>query len=415
MLIYAITLLLFTAFFHNYAVDTTQTNPMNSDWFNDENNPYKEANDLLRKKDWNSAEVTYELVLMAEKGSPYDQAMANINKASCRMAQGTSSIGWEAFDTIIGIPEEKRIRPWRQCPDTVLVHSSYIGFGDIVHFLAGLNTLKSMGYKPTLATRDFFMPCIQSALTSYGIPQVKEGTTVSTCYETHLVSLLGHLEIMPRKLCPEQCIYTADDQALAKCSQLVVDSNPLLFVFPAEKKQARLMGGALLPHSADAHGRELDSEPFNALLKDHPHIRLVDCSPKGSSLVIDSTVQERVMPLPKEATAFDTTIAAAIVMNRTRNTFAIAADSGPANIFSRALDPKVQRNMAFIIPNGKEYDMRMERGSNDLTARNYAIGDSYTQLISDCRIYRCKEPKYQSAMIERAFNEMAEESSEHNA
>ena len=331
------------------------------------------------------------------------------------MTRGKSSTGWAAFDTIIGIPQEKRIHKWRQQPDTVLVHSSYIGFGDIVHFLAGLKVLKEKGYKPTLATRDFFMPCIQSALDSYGIPQVKEGTAVPTHYETHLVSLLGHLEIMPSKLYPEQCIYTADDQALAKCSQLVVDSNPLLFVFPAEKKQARLMGGALLPHSADAHGRELDSEPFNALLKDHPHIRLVDCSPKGSSLVIDSTVQERVMPLPKEATAFDTTIAAAIIMNRTRNTFAIAADSGPANIFSRALDPKVQRNMAFIIPNGKEYDMRMERGDYDSTTRYYAIGDSYTQLISHCRVYRCKKPKYQSDMIKIAFNEMTKESSEHNA
>lgn len=65
----------------------------------------------------------------------------------------------------------------------------------------------------------------------------------------------------------------------------------------------------------------------------------------------------------------------------------------------RALTKDVQCRMALIIPNGSqdtgEYDMRME-----------GEGDVYTQMISNCFVYKCATPADQAAVIEKAYQDM---------
>src|ERR1700730_8036391 len=68
---------------------TEQTNNIfNASWFYDINNPYYEANQNMQKGEWQTAEDRYRQLLKEEQGSMYDQAMARINLASARLAQG---------------------------------------------------------------------------------------------------------------------------------------------------------------------------------------------------------------------------------------------------------------------------------------------------------------------------------------
>lgn len=407
---------------------TFSTNPMNEKWFYDPKNPYSEPNRLLREKQWQDAEFAYRFLIQLGTGSPHDQAMASINMASCCMAQAKSSTGWAAVDTVIGIPKEKQLEYQSfGHGKTVFVHTNYVGIGDIGHFLAGVAALLERGYVPTVAIRPFCMPTFQSALNYYGVKQVAEKTLVETDYQAHSVSLLGYFEIMPNALCPEKSIYTATEEALLKFKHIDAIQNPLVYLFLGEEKpgaepRAVLMGGAFLPHEKSAHGRHLTSEAFNALLQQHPSTVIVDCSPKANRLVVDNDLQARVLPLPAEREAFDTTIAAAIIMNQRKNMTAMTADNGPGNIFISALDKAARRRAAVIIPNGKEYDMRAERYEQDQETSNYVKvrqcsdnneafevhheGDRYVQQISNCWIYRCNTPADQTAMVEHAFEEM---------
>lgn len=58
--------------------------------------------------------------------------------------------------------------------------------------------------------------------------------------------------------------------------------------------------------------------------------------------------------------------------------------------------------MGLIIPNGGkntgEYDMRME-----------GQGSQYTQMISNCTVYKCDSPQNQTAVIEKAYRQMVSE------
>jgi hypothetical protein len=136
------------------------------------------------------------------------------------------------------------------------------------------------------------------------------------------------------------------------------------------------------------------------LLKKHPELRLIDCKTRDRQLTIENGLEGRVQPLAAEDKPFDTTIALAILISRLKNqdqkkVVIIAADQGPSNVFARSLTTEAQNQMAFIIPNGGEYDMRMEGN-----------GQQYKQMISNCNVYKCATPEEQSVVVEQAYCDM---------
>lgn len=179
-------------------------------------------------------------------------------------------------------------------------------------------------------------------------------------------------------------------------------------VFLGEDRGATLMGGKKLPHNPKEHGRHLDARAFEPLLKKHEDLILIDCNSSKShiqfddddkdNLVMSAEFEKRVVTLPEEQTPFDSIMALGRVVSVDRpNYVGFGSDNGPTNVFGRSLTKKAQNRFAFIIPNPEEYDMRME-----------GDGDSYTQMISDCRVYKCSAPDQQEATIEKAFNDIEE-------
>jgi hypothetical protein len=129
------------------------------------------------------------------------------------------------------------------------------------------------------------------------------------------------------------------------------------------------------------------------LLQKHPELVIIDCGTKASLLTVDEDKKDQYQQLTAEKKPFDTILALALAMNVNKKIIAIGADNGPTNVFARALNKEAQRRMALIVPN--ECDMRME-----------GEGDVYKQSISDCRVYKCGTPANQTAVIEKAYQDM---------
>ena len=272
-----------------------------------------------------------------------------------------------------------------------------------------------------LAARGFMHTPLEAPAKEMGVTLINEkdekamaqGNTV-----THLMALLGHLKLSPEQLSPENPLFTTDEQAVARVKNSL-DSRlkggkKLGVVFLGEDRGATLMGGKKLPHNPEEHGRHLEAKAFEGLLRKHKDLILVDCnSPKShiqfedddkDNLLMSAEFEKRVVTLPKEQTPFDSIMALGRVVSIDRpNYVGFGADNGPTNMFGRSLTKKAQRRFAFIIPNPEEYDMRME-----------GDGDSYTQMISNCRVYKCPAPDQQEATIEKAFDDIEEGDNNNN-
>lgn len=386
--------------------------PLNADLFYNATNPYRESNDLYQVRKWADAASSYERILSAGVGTEYDQNMARVNLASCEMAQGKATENWKAFDALIGIPQEQRLT--KELIDSasglkdkvVLVRTDYDGIGDIAHFLESAHELKKRtGCKVIVSVRNFLKGTLSDAVAGYGLELVgeKDEQQPKADHTTHIIGLLGHLKMDPASLAPEKVMLTAPEEAIKEINQhinpLLAQGKTVVAVFLGENRPATLIGGKQLPRDPQAHGRHLTSDAFKALLRKHSDVVLMDCGTPVSRVAVDEDQKNQYMVLPAEKKPFDTTIALALAMNLNKNIIAFGADNGPINVFARALNKEAQRRMAFIIPNGSrdkgEYDMRME-----------GKGDVYTQMISNCPVYKCQTPADQTAVIEKAFQDM---------
>ena len=385
--------------------------PMNAEWFYAEDNPYAEANRALQKKEWEDAEKKYQTLLAQEEGNEYDRDMVALNLASAQMAQRKPSPHWESFGKLCGIASERRLTKDRLAElqagkeGTVVVHSDQVGIGDIAHFLPVIQILKRAGVKDVrLKVRGCMNKPLQGPSKAYEIPLVDgaEGD------HTHLLALYGLLQVSPSDLRCEKAIYTTTETALGKIRESMDRhaDKKIAIVFLGEDRAATLIGGKQLPHDPKEHGRGLNARAFEQLLKEKPTLLLLDCNPEKSrisfdgeehaNLAMSSDYQERVIPLPAEDEPFDSVIALGLIWNKEEGKFVgFAGDNGPPNLFSRTLTKEAQHRLAFIIPNGEEYDMRME-----------GEGDSYTQMLSHCRVYRCTNPAEQAATIAKAYKEI---------
>ncbi len=393
--------------------------PMNAARFYDETNPYKQANELYQNRQWKDAADLYEKLLKDGVGDADDQNNANVNRASCEWAaERKASDGWAGFDKLINIAEDQQVSREKieNAKDdekkSILVrtdtgdYKSFIGIGDDFHFIRAAGELKRRtGWDVTISVPNFLKAPLSGAADAYGLKMVgAKDEQPKTDYITHLVGLIGHLKMKPSELAPERPLFTTTERAhrevmMQVAPQLIADKK-IVVVFLGENRQATLIGGKQLPRDITKHGRHLDSKPFITLLRNNFDVVLMDCGTKDSRVALDEDQKNQYMQLASEEQPFDTIIALALAMNKSKNIVAVAADNGPANVFARALNEEAQRRMTFIIPNGSksngEYDMRME-----------GEGSEYTQMLSNCRVYKCETPADQTAVIEKAYQDMA--------
>ena len=399
-----------------------KASPMNAEWFYDnEDDLYSLPNGYLQNKKWSEAEELYDAILSHIKPSErekYNHHMAALNLASAQMAQRKPSEHWETFGKLCGIASERRLTKERLAElqagadGTVVVRSNLVGIGDIAHFLPVIPMLKKAGVKDVrLAVRGFMHSPLRGPSEAYGMPLIdeKEADEVEGDH-THLLALYGLLRLSPSDLRCEKAIYTTTETALGKIRESMDRhaDKKIAIVFLGEDRAATLIGGKQLPHDPKEHGRGLNARAFEQLLKEKPTLLLLDCNPEKSrisfdgeehaNLAMSSDYQERVIPLPAEDEPFDSVIALGLIWNKEEGKFVgFAGDNGPPNLFSHTLTKEAQRRLAFIIPNGDEYDMRMEGN-----------GDSYTQMLSHCRVYRCTNPEEQADTIIEAFKTMTQ-------
>jgi hypothetical protein len=380
--------------------------PMNAEWFYAHNNPYKTANDLHQERRWKEAATDYEQKLRNKIGTEYDQEMAQLNLAACLMAQQQPTEHWGSFDALIGIDEEQRLSQEKvdllakNGKKSILVRTDQVGIGDIAHFLQTTRELKKRckDCQVTVSVRPFLKNTISNVVKGYGCDVISEkDAQPKTDYTTHIIGLLGHLKMNPAQTKPE-IILDAPDRAMKVVNEQVKavldQGKTVAVVFAGEDRQATLIGGKQLPRNKEAHGRQISPAAFSLLLKKNPNLVLLDCGTKDSRVTVDENQKHQYMVIPNEEQPFDTVVALARIMSVNKKIIALAADQGPSNVFARSLDSQAQKRMAFIIPNAKEYDVRME-GKNT----------EYQQMISDCLVLKSNSAKLedQVAVLEKAL------------
>ena len=385
--------------------------PMDSVWFYDKHNPFMLANQYHQCCLWKNAEAEY-LALLEENAyqkflSYYDKNKAFLNVAACLMAQRKATPYWRNFDLLLSIPSSKRLSdkilntlPFNKAKKTVLVRTDQIGIGDIFHFFSVTEDVKiNTPWDVIVSVPNFLKDTLASAAQAYDLQLVAaEDEQPITDYETHLISLLGHFNLQPHCMNPSKVVFTAPERAMNAVKQQLtplLKEHVIVAVFLGGSHQTTLIGGKQLPHNTKHHGRHLDSAPFGSLLEKYPHIILLDCNGQNNKIVIQDMYKNRLLSLAQEEQPFDTIIALGHFMSGKRKVIAFGADTESAHVFARSLDHFAQNRMAFIIPNSKEYDMRME-----------GKGSKYKQMLSHCWVYKCKEPTDQTKVIKKAYLDM---------
>lgn len=395
----------------------TSGGPMNADWFYHPNNPFKKANDLYQDRQWDQAAREYELVLSIKKVDKYSYHMARVNHASCLWAQRKATPDWKSFDALLNVDKAKRLSKINLTSGSastelsgkiILVRSDNDGIGDVFHFAPVIPVLqRRFGCYVILSVRDFLKDALQGFATAhdFGLVGEKSFAGLMCDYETHIISLLGHLELLPEQIALERVALCAPERAMIavakQINSLLAQGKKLAMVYVGENRPATLVGGKQLPHDTTKHGRNMSQDVFKGLLRKNPDLVIIDCGDenKASNVIVDSDQQGQCIKIAPEEQAFDTPIALALLMNDNENIIGFGADTGVTNVFVRALTQAAQKRMALIIPNGSkedgEYDMRME-----------GQGSVYKQMISQTLVYKCETPQDQATVIERAYKAM---------
>jgi hypothetical protein len=383
--------------------------PMNAKWFYSQQHQFAQANNLHQQQQWKPAADEYKRLLDDETiGSKYDRSMAEVNLAACLMAQGQATKHWASFDELLDIEQPQRIsrEEIEKAKDekeqkTILVRTDQVGIGDIFHFLSAAHELKKRTkWDIVLSVPNFLQETLAGAAQGYNFKLVDPKNEPSTDYETHLVSLLGHLKLSPAEMNPEKVMFTTTERAMEvvrnQINPFLAQGKTIVMVDRGDVgRQATLIGGKQLPRDPKQHGRHLDSEPFNQLLKNHPKLMLLDCSGKNHRVAINDAQKHQYLVIPDEEQPFDTKLALARIMSAEQNIIGFGPDMGQTNVFLRGLTNKAQNRLAIIIPNSKEHDMRMS-----------GEGSVYKHMISNGWVYKCETPDQQTEIIEQAYQDM---------
>lgn len=388
-----------------------QLGPLNAQWFYDSHNPYYSANNFLQEQQWKKAKDEYQKILALKSGTEYDQNMARVNLATCYLAHAKFNKNWSSFDALIGIPENKRIssdliKSYNGLRDRlILLRTDQVNTCDIFHFLETAHILKELtGCHIIVSIQNSVKDILSSVATAYNYALVgKTENQPTTDYETHIVSLLGYLNLRPLQLNPSRVIFTPSERALVKVSQHIsplLASNKIIAALLLDKNQKTCIGGRQLSRDSKNHINELNFQACTHLLRKYPELVLIDCGSKNNSSAVDINHKDQYKQLILEEETFDTLIALASIMNDNKKIIALGTDNTRANIFARALSNKAQKRMAFIIPNGSkqtgEYDIRME-----------GEGHYYTHMLYDnCAVYKCEDPFEHNNILEIAYKDL---------
>ena len=399
--------------------------PMNSDWFYSGIPPHDKAIALFEKRKWKEAEDEFDKVKDKIPNSPmhkmsreeimYTKHMCRMQKAICRAARNKSSEDWASFDFLIGIQKQKQISyemiaSGKLRDSRVLVREDLVGIGDDSHFIEVINILQQRtGCHAIFYIRDFLKPTFQCVADAYGFELI--GTSEpqpETDYITHIIGLLGHLKLLPSQTAPARVVLTTPERAMVAVAQqidpLIAAGKRPVMVYRGDKRKATFIGGKECPHDPAKHGRHLDSIAFEILLRNHPDAVLIDCGDeeRGSAVLVAKDQLDRYVKLASEEQAFDTTIALAALMNDRPTMVGFGADTGGTNVFIRALLKRVQKErMALIIPDASE-----ENGDYEWRMEGFKKGKKYTQMISECTVYKCDKSEDQAQVIEEAYQDM---------
>jgi len=395
-----------------HGMEEAPQGPMNSQWFYNQTHEFANANQLYQNQEWANASLAYKKTIDYSGNSTadvYNRNMALLNLAACLMAQRKATIHWSSFDALLNVEKSRQIsytmfenvKKDASFDKTILIRTDLVGIGDIFHFLSAAGTLKKCtGWNVILKAPIFLKPALANAVGSYGLTFFDETDPTTIDYETHLIALLGHLELTPAQINPEKVLFTSPERAINAIVHLIMPilknhNNRIVVVDRGEVgRKATLIGGKQLPRNLD-HGRHLDSAPFNTLLNKHADIVLLDCSRRVDRVVVDEKQKNRCLIIPDEVQPFDTIIALGYIMSSNKNIIAFGPDMGQTNVFIRSLENDAQNRMAIIIPNAKEHDMRTS-GS----------GSVYKHMISNCWVYKCETPADQTKVIEQAYQDM---------
>ena len=384
--------------------------PMNAEWFYSQQHQFAQANNLHQQQQWKPAAEEYKRLLKDKNiGSKYDRKMAKLNLAACLMAQGKATKHWANFDKLLDIKQPQRIsrKDIEKAKDeeeekTILVRTDLVGIGDISHFFSAAHELrKRTQWNIVFSVPNFLQGTFADAAQGYDFKLVgAKDEKPQTNYETHIISLLGHLKLSPAQTNPEKVMFTAPERAMEavrnQINPYLAQGKTIVMVDRGEVGRiATLIGGRQLPRDPQQHGRHLDSEPFNQLLKNHPTLMLLDCSGTKDRVVIDESLQHQYLIIPDEVQPFDTKLALARIMSVQQDIIGFGPDMGQANVFLRGLDHDAQKRLSIIIPNGNGHDMRMS-----------GEGPMYTHMLSKARVYKCETPAEQAKVIEKAYNDM---------
>ncbi len=395
---------------------------MDAKWFYDEKNPYHAANMLLQKNEWQNAEGKYREFLNEKRGTAYDQAMASINLASCRFAQQLAATHWTVFDSdeMSDIKKENKLTGLitSQKPGTeFIVRTNSLEIKDKVDFLGAIKKLKKtvQEKKVLVAVEKRLHSLFAGPVKEYGCTLIDENDADTYGgIHLHLMSLLGHLKILPHELAPDKAIYMPSNIALLSVKKTLDGlkkrdkKTRFLFVLLGENHQATFMGGKQVPVNPKSHGGHLNAGAFEKLMKDKSLV-LIDCNPENSHirfnkkdeahLVMSSEFENRVVQLPNEEEAFDTVVALGLLANSGEYTYSgFGADNDSTAVLIHAFSKEAQEKFAIIIPNGNEYDVRM---AGELEREKY-----YKHMLSSCRVYPCEKPEDQSGVIMQAYKDM---------
>ena len=397
-----------------HGMEKAPQDPMNYQWFYDhQNHEFANANQLYQNLQWADASSLYINTIDYTNNSTtdlYNTNMALLNLAACLMAQRKATEHWATFDALLNIEKSRRIscamiknvKQDASSNKTILIRTDLVGIGDIFHFLSAAGKLKKdTGWNVIVKVPPFLKPALTHAVGSYGLAFFDETNPPTIDYETHLIALLGHLELTPAQMNPKKVLFTSPERAINAVVHLIMpilknQNNRIVVVDRGEVgRQATLIGGKQLPRNPKDHGRHLDSAPFNTLLNKHADIVLLDCSRRVDRVVVDEKQKNRCLIIPDEVQPFDTIIALGFIMSHNKHIIAFGPDMGQTNVFIRSLEDDAQNRTAIIIPNAKEHDMRT---SGD--------GFVYKHMISNCWVYKCETPIDQTKVIEQAYQDM---------
>lgn len=393
--------------------------PLNAAWFYSDQCPYAKANKLMQNQQWSAAAELYKHLLEKDVGTDYDKSMARLNHAYCFLALQDKVTGWTEYDTLCGIKPERRMQgdvALKKEQEICIVRTDQCGMGDIVHFFPALEILKKKAKKLTVvvAVRENMVPVLEEPAKVYDVTLIDE-TKKDTIkgVETHLVSLLGYLHIFPKDLASERLIYGTSSLAMTHVKNMLSAIGKkykrISPIFLGRKLSATLMGGRQLPHDPKNHGRHLDAKAFEKLLQKDPSLLLIDCNSSDiriifdkndvkkdtEYLLMDAQFKDRVLQLPPDKN-YDTILALTTYVNAGKYKWiGFGSDGGPTNIFTRGLSQDAQNRFAYIIPDSKEYDARME-----------GEGKKYKHMLSSCWVYKCENPEEQSDIIMQAYKDM---------